>query len=247
MTVDEQLWDPDEELALERLYGPWRSLSPAEVAALMEGVQAPWWLAGGHAIEAFTGVPRPHEDADMCFFGRDVPELRRHFEGRYHLWSVHAATFRPLTDDHPEPLDLRSQIWIREHSQAPWLVDGLITPDVDGRWLSKRDPTHVADLDEVTWVAGDGVRYLDPEIVLLFKASLDRRKDRRDLEVAWPLLGEKRQTWLMDSLARLYPDHRWREVLLVGEPVRWPGQGVAPGPVRTRPSGSEDEDGRQDI
>jgi len=189
----------DEELAFERLYGPWRALTPAELAELMDGMKAPWWLAGGHAIEAFTGVSRPHEDADMGFFGRDLPELRRHFDGRYHLWSVHGTTFRPLTDEQPEPLDLRSQIWIREHAQASWLVDGLITPDVDGRWLSKRDPEHVADLDEVTWLDGDGVRYLDPEIVLLFKAAGDRRKDRRDLEVAWPLLDQEKQEWLARS------------------------------------------------
>jgi len=140
------------------------------------------------------------------------------------LWSVHGTTFRPLTDEQPEPLDLRSQIWIREHAQAPWLVDGLITPDVDGRWLSKRDPEHVADLAEVTWLDGDGVRYLDPEIVLLFKAVGDRRKDRRDLEVAWPRLDQEKQEWLARSLARLYPDHPWREALRVGELVRWPEQ-----------------------
>ena len=219
---DEALWDPVEEEQFTRLYGPWRSLAPVEVAELMDGFRAPWWLAGGHAIEAFTGVTRPHEDADMGFFGRDVPELRRHFEGRYHLWSVHGAALRPLTDEHPEPLDLRSQIWIREHAQAPWLVDGLITPDAAGRWLSKRDPAHVADLDDVTWVHTDGVRYLAPEVVLLFKAALDRRKDRRDLEVSWPLLGAGRRAWLREAVARLYPGHPWNAVLASDGPLAWP-------------------------
>ena len=223
MTAGEQLWDADETRAIERLYGPWRSLTPAEVAELMDGFQAPWWLAGGHAIEAFTAVSRPHADADMGFFGRDIPELRRHFEGRCHLWSVHGTTFRPLSAECPEPLDLLSQVWIREHSQAPWLVDGLITPDRDGQWLSKRDPGHVADLGEVTWVHSDGVRYLNPEIVLLFKASGDRRKDRYDLEVAWPLLGEGRRRWLREALARLYPDHPWNEVLADDGRIAWPG------------------------
>lgn len=220
--MNEELWDPAEAQYWERLYGPWRSLTPGEVADLMEGFRAPWWLVGGHAIEAFTGVPRRHEDADLGLFGRDIPELRRHFAGRYHLWSVDSGTLRPLTDQHPEPFDDRSQVWIREHAGAPWLVDGVLTPDSDGRWVSKRDPGHVADLDEVTWVHSDGVRYLDPEIVLLFKASGDRRKDRRDLEVAWPLLGERRRRWLRETVARLYPDHPWNEVLADDGPVRWP-------------------------
>ena len=50
------------------------------------------------------------------------------------------SRLRPLTDQHPEPLDYRSQVWIREHAGAPWLVDGVLTPDDDGRWVSKRDP-----------------------------------------------------------------------------------------------------------
>ena len=32
-------------------------------------------------------------------------------------------------------------------------------------------PDHVAPLDEVTWVAADGIRYLNPEIALLYKAG----------------------------------------------------------------------------
>lgn len=220
--TEELLWDPDEEYAFERLFGPWRSLTPAEVAELMDGFRGPWWLAGGHAIEAFTGVPRRHEDADVCFFGRDLPELRRHCEGRYHLWSNHGGTLRPLDDQHPEPLAPLSQVWIREHALAPWIVDGLITPDDGGRWVSKRDPEHVVDLDEVTWVASDGVRYLAPEVVLLYKASADRPKDRRDLEVTWPLLDDARREWLRKSVERLHPAHPWNTVLIADDGIHWP-------------------------
>ena len=41
---------------------------------------------------------------------------------------------------------------------------------MDGLWQNKRLPDHVAPLDEVTWVTDEGVRVLNPEIVLLFKA-----------------------------------------------------------------------------
>ena len=36
-----------------------------------------------------------------------------------------------------------------------------------------------------------GIRYLRPEITLLYKAALHRPKDDRDLAVAWPLLGRR--------------------------------------------------------
>lgn len=57
---------------------------------------------------------------------------------------------------------------------------------MDGLWQSKRDAGHVADLDEVTWVDGRQVRFLNPEVVLLFKAAQDRAKDRFDLDNTWP-------------------------------------------------------------
>jgi hypothetical protein len=74
-------------------------------------------------------------------------------------------------------------------------------------------PDHVAPLDEVTWVADDGIRYLNPEIALLYKAVLHRRKDDRDLDRCLPLLGADARAWLRDSVARLYPEHAWLALL----------------------------------
>ena len=102
---------PDEEdREFFDLYGPWDSLDPADLQALMAGFDEPWWIVGGHAIDAFTGTRRPHEDVDL------------------------ATT-------------------------------------------AAGDPEHVADHDEVTWVDARGLRFLNPEIVLLFKAAHVRPKD----------------------------------------------------------------------
>ena len=72
---------------------------------------------------------------------------------------------------------------------------------------------HVAPLEEVTWVASDGIRYVAPEVVLLFKARLDRPKDRADLVAAWPLLDDGRRTWLRDAIAATAPCHPWLDRL----------------------------------
>jgi hypothetical protein len=47
---------------------------------------------------------------------------------------------------------------MRVNARLPWRVDCPLNPKKDGRWVSKRDYTFVADLDEVTWVADDEVR-----------------------------------------------------------------------------------------
>ncbi len=211
------VWEPDEEdLAFCRVYGPWEPLTPRQVKELMDGFSDPWWVVGGHSIEAFTGVERFHEDIDVSFFVESIPALRRQLGSRFHLWSNDGGTFRILDDQRPEPLHPLAQIWAREHALAPWVMDGVPSPDVDGRWQSKRDDTHVADLDDVTWVHTDGVRYQNPEVTLLYKAAQNRTKDRIDLDNAWPLLPTDRRDWLRDAVRRLYPEHPWNERLAAG-------------------------------
>ena len=70
-------WEPTaEDIAFYDVYGAWDPLTPAELARLMDGFPRPWWIVGGYAIEAFTGVPRFHEDIDLVIFTSDFPHLR---------------------------------------------------------------------------------------------------------------------------------------------------------------------------
>lgn len=202
-----------EEAEFFRLYGPWSPLDPAGVAGFMAGFPRPWWIVGGWAIEAFTRAPREHEDVDLSILACDVPALREHVGDRWHLWSNDGGTLRPITDRFPEVLDVESQIWIREHASAPWIIDLPLTPDRDGLWTNKRWPEHVAPVEEVTWVAADGIRYLNPEIVLHYKARSRRPKDDRDLDRGWPLLDDRQRSWLRDAVAATEPGHGWLERL----------------------------------
>jgi hypothetical protein len=198
-----------EDRAFFRRYGAWEPFDPPRLAAFMAGFPRPWWIVGGWAVEAFTGVPREHEDVDLSILACDVPALREHVGDAWHLWSNDGGTLRPLDDRFPEPLDVESQIWIRRSAQDPWVVDLPITPDRDGRWTNKRLPDHVAPVEEVTFVAADGIRYLAPQICLLYKAVLHRPKDDRDLDRCLPLLSDEARAWLHDAVARLYPGHAW--------------------------------------
>jgi hypothetical protein len=209
-----QVWTPDaDDIAFTDVYGDWDPLTPSELAILMEGFAEPWWIVGGHAIEAFTGVRRLHEDIDMVVFADAVPALREQLGETFHLWSNHGGTFRIIDDQHPEPLDPLCQIWMRENARSPWRVDCILNPSRDGRWVSRRDDTFEAELEEVTWVSDAGVRYLNPEVALLFKARQQRRKDDIDLDNALPLLTDRQRGWLRDAVRRTYGDHDWIERL----------------------------------
>jgi hypothetical protein len=181
------------------------------LAAFMASYDAEWWVVGGWAIDAFTGQHRPHEDIDAVIWRRDLPGFRAMVGERHHIWSAGSGAIRPLNDDWPEPHEGAGQVWLRDHSKGPWFLDCLLAEDRDGLWVSRRDEQHVAPLTDVTWVAADGIRYMRPEVVLHHKARIDRAKDRADLEVAWPLLGETEQAWLRDAVRRERADHPWLE------------------------------------
>lgn len=204
----EQLDDDD----FHRWYGAWEPLTPATIGAFMAGFDRPWWVVGGWAIEAFTGVAREHDDLDISLLADDAGAFRSFLGGRWTPWNVDHGWFRPFDHRFTE-IEPESQLWVREHAEAPWVLDvplTLGTPGPDGEllWTNKRFHEHVAPVEEVTWLV-DGIRYLKPEVALMLKARLDRPKDRADLDVALPLLDDDARAWLWATVARAHPGHPW--------------------------------------
>lgn len=197
---------PPEEF--DRWYGGWDPLTPSTIGAFMAGFDRPWWIIGGWSIEAFTGVPRPHEDMDISILSSDADAFRLFLGDRWTPWNVDDGWFRPFdhrfTDVRPD-----SQVWVRRDARSPWVLDVPFTPDTSGRWTSKRDLTHTEDLDDVTWVGPDQLLYARPEVTLMFKAALAREKDRRDADVALPMLDDTARRWLHDAVERIDPGHAW--------------------------------------
>ena len=192
-----------------RWYGGWDPFTPATIGDFMAGFDRPWWITGGWSVEVASGVARQHEDMDVSFLSTDAPAFREFLGERWTAWNVDDSWFRPFdarfADIRPD-----SQLWVRRDARSPWVLDVCLTPAAtDGRWSYKRDTSLVADLDEVTWVAPDGLRYQRPEVTLLFKAAQSRPKDVADAEVMLPLLDERARAWLRRTVARFDPGHAW--------------------------------------
>ena len=191
-----------------RWYGGWDPLDPTSIAEFMEGFDRPWWIIGGWSIEVFTGVARNHEDMDISILSSDAEAFRRFLGDRWTPWNVDDGWFRPFdarfTDVRPD-----SQVWIRRDARSPWILDVPFSPDTDGRWTNKRHLAHTEALEDITWVAGDGLRYARPEVTLMFKAAQSREKDQLDAEVALPMLDEAARQWLRDAVGRIDPNHAW--------------------------------------
>jgi hypothetical protein len=200
--------ETDEDRDFYRWYGEWAPFSLAQVAELLQGIGARWWIVGGWAVDAFTGVTRDHEDIDVAFFRADLPIVLERLSPDLCVWSNLNGTLRPLRK--PENLIEGSrQLWVRRNAQSPWCMDLAMTPHDGDTWIAPRDDRIRMPFEDATFVAADGLRYLRPELVLFMKALFARPKDDRDLEVILPRLDTAARARLRASLDLVHPGHRW--------------------------------------
>ena len=198
---------PPEEFA--RWYGPWDPLTPETIAGFLDGFDRPWWIIGGWALEKATGISRRHEDMDISIAHHDAEALRVFLAERgWTTWNADSGWLRPF-DERFREIRSDSGIWVRADAHSPWVLDVPLTRFHDGRWTNKRLPSQEYDLDEVTWTAEDGLRYLNPEVVLLMKAAQVRDKDIADAGATLGLLDARQRAWLRDTVLQLDPTHPW--------------------------------------
>lgn len=191
------------------MYGPWRHHRPSDAATFFAEYEGDWWIAGGWAIEAFTGVARSHGDLDINIPRTQVPLLRDFLNGRLDVWAADRGTLTPLIPGDDAPLSPTcGNLWLRPSGAEPWEYDIVLTLVTDEVWTYKRDPRIALPLSEILWSRG-GITYLRPEIQLLHKAPGLRDKDVRDFENTQHLLDDGSRARLSDFLQLAHPSHPW--------------------------------------
>ena len=177
---------------------------------LLAPYTAPWWVAGGWAVDAHVGhVTRQHDDADVLVLQRDL-----------HLV---AATFPDVYAEVPGTGERLAWDGVRMLDPGPQalglnvdLGDGiskvqLLIALTDGEeWVYHRGRRNIRrPLGSIGRTTADGVPYLTPEIVLLFKSRGLREKDTADFIVLEPLLSYDERHWLRERIRGWRPDHPW--------------------------------------
>lgn len=197
----------------ETPWGVWDHIRLEALLAILDGLDVPWWIAGGYAIDAFAGSDRrTHDDIDVSLFHDDHPAAQAHLAG----WELHAAdppgTLRPWLPGERLAPHIHD-IWARRDAGDSWRFQLMLNPGGPDEFVYRRDEGVRMPLEDATWVK-DGVRYLAPEWQLLFKSRGLREKDVRDFEDCLPLLSERQRGWLSEALAREAPGHPWLGQLL---------------------------------
>ena len=187
----------------------WDAWHPEELEPRLRQLEELWAFAAGWAIELFVGgEPRPHDDLEIVVGRESFPAVQAALP-ELELFVVGDGAAWPLDDAPEEPF----QTWGRERSSGLWRIDVFRDRWEGDTWVCRRDPAIRRPVAEVIDHTEDGVPYLAPEIVLLFKAKAAREKDERDLERALPLLERARRAWLADALRLVHPGHAWIDVV----------------------------------
>ncbi|MGY0230602.1 nucleotidyltransferase domain-containing protein [Longispora urticae] len=189
----------------------WRGWTPGEIHDRLAGVTAPWYVAAGWALDLFRGeVTREHEDLEIAVPRGSFPEIHAALPG--YTWEVPGdMRLWPYDEagDHPE----LHQTWLSDPATGLFHLDVFREPHDGGRWVCRRDPTISLPYPEIIALTGDGIPYLIPELVLLFKAKNVRPKDQNDFDGVLPQLGPDRRARLAAWLGQVHPEHAWLSAL----------------------------------
>ncbi|MGW5938062.1 nucleotidyltransferase domain-containing protein [Streptomyces celluloflavus] len=180
---------------------------PGEVAERLAGVSVPWCVVAGWALDLFRGgQSRPHGDLEIAVPAAGFAEIRDRFPeyafdavGSGRVWAGAGA----------EALAATHQTWLRDPVSGQFLFDVFREPHEGGTWICRRDGTLRLPYDTITERTADGIPYLVPELVLLFKAKAARPKDHADFDGVLPLLSRERRDVLSGWLTRVHPEHPW--------------------------------------
>jgi len=200
----------------------------------MARLPAPWFVAGGWAIDCFLGrVTREHNDVDILVFRRDqsllhstLPEfpLRRvipHPEGLTNRgteaeWSagerlelpIHQINVYRTADE-----DLARADAAAANPEHRWWFQIMLGETDDDDWVYRRNPEIRRPLRQIGFHPPGGLPHLAPEIVLLFKSKHMLAHDRADFESAAPAMDSESRQWLRQALVRTAPHHEWLRAL----------------------------------
>jgi hypothetical protein len=183
----------------------WQAWTPTDVARVLSKVTAPWCVTAGWALELFTNAAtRQHDDLEIAVPAARFDEIVAALPG--FEWDV-VGDGRVWP--YPEQRANHFQTWLRDPTTGRYHIDVFREPHVDDRWVCRRDTSITLPYSELILRTSDGIPYVIPEVVLLFKAKHLRRKDQADFQRVLPTMDQTRKSRLRNWLTQIHPDHQW--------------------------------------
>lgn len=177
-----------------------------KVAEWMEDYDYPWGIAGGWAIDLFIGnKTRDHSDIEIAVLRKDQRKLKNVLAD----WSFQKAVNGELVAWESETVELPIHELHGEQQQSGERLEVLLNEVENDFWIFRRDPTITFSGSSLFVMTKEGIPYLHPTIVLLYKAKSAREKDHADFHAVKHLLSKGDQHWLCKALETHVPNHTW--------------------------------------
>jgi GrpB-like predicted nucleotidyltransferase (UPF0157 family) len=185
------------------------------VAEELRDFPYPWHICGGWALDVFLGrVTRVHHDIDVEVSRADQLALQQYMTER--SWKLLTPFEERLQ---PWPMHMRLEIprhQVHAHRQGAF-IDFLLADLDGGVWRYRREPSIIRDMSRVGLRSSEGIPFLAPEVVLLYKSKTssgkERSKDKADFEEVYLSMESERRGWLRWALLAIDPSHLWIERL----------------------------------
>jgi hypothetical protein len=163
-------------------------------------------VAGGWALDLNRGEQtREHGDIEIGVPAAGFGQIRGALAGLdievigYGMrWPVDSPAFTQL-----------HQTWVSDPATGSYVLDVFREPHDGDIWICRRDDTIRWPFRQIVCQSQDGIPYLAPQIVLLFKAKHGQPKDEADFAGTLPLLAPQARDWLRRALQRVHPGHAW--------------------------------------
>ena len=183
---------------------PWR---PAEVASVLSKLSIPWCVVGGWAIDLWLGEQsRPHADLEIAICRSDFSVIHDYLN-QYELYVINDGEATALRIGEIPPV-VAHQNWVLDQAANAWRLDIMLEPGDADTWVFRRK-NHITFPRSQIVSRNNGIPYLNPEGVLLYKAKAHRDKDEADFSSCLPKLDTGARTWLAMALQNAHPGHHW--------------------------------------
>ncbi|MFF2448287.1 nucleotidyltransferase domain-containing protein [Neobacillus sp. NPDC058068] len=180
------------------------------ITSLMSGFNKSWFIAGGWAIDLFIGKEtREHKDLEIAIFRKEQQYLKDYLKE----WEFKKVIKGKLHPWESEPLKLPIHEIHASNRLNGNKIEILLNETEDNNWQFRRDFRIFCPINSVWSNSEIGIPYLNPEIVLLYKAKNTREKDHQDFMKIKDYLDNKKKQWLRNALELHEPEHKWLQFL----------------------------------
>jgi hypothetical protein len=188
--------------------------TPDQAAEALEGVAAPWAVAGGWALDLWLGKEtREHEDIEITVPAAFFPEVQARLEahGLRLFDNLNGEVIALEPGQAPRPQGF--QVGVTDRDAQGWRLDIFREPGDARTWVYRRTGELSAPRAWANGRTAAGIPFVAPQIILLFKAKAMRDKDLGDFARIAPMLPPEDRAWLAASLRIIHPGHPWIERL----------------------------------